>query len=179
MYTYIHALPLFSLQMHTIPPTLGVLCPIPVPPLDGEVSWNSNEVGAVLHYYCREGFDLVGTASQECLPIGEWSSYTPLCMKGESVGEGMHACEMQPPPTILRGCVCEVWFNTHIAKVAWDSPIHGLCAGENPIHKSLLGSIADSVMFRLLRYHITLLHSDVWLPCQWQCQSPFDQLSKI
>ena len=66
--------------------TLGVLCPVPTPPLDGEVSWSSNEVGAVLHYYCREGFDLVGTASQECLPIGEWSSYTPLCMKGESVG---------------------------------------------------------------------------------------------
>ena len=43
-------------------------------------------MGAVLHYYCREGFDLVGTASQECLPIGEWSSYAPLCMQGESVG---------------------------------------------------------------------------------------------
>ena len=83
--------------IHTIPPTLGVLCPIPIPPLDGEVSWSSNEVGAVLHYYCREGFDLVGTASQECLPIGDWSSYTPLCMKGESLGEGMHACEMQTP----------------------------------------------------------------------------------
>ena len=42
-------------------------------------------MGAVLHYYCREGFNLVGTASQQCLPIGEWSSYTPLCMQGESV----------------------------------------------------------------------------------------------
>ena len=72
--------------IHTIPSTLGVLCPAPIPPLDGEVSWSSNEVGAVLHYYCREGFHLVGTASQECLPIGEWSSYTPLCMKGESAG---------------------------------------------------------------------------------------------
>ena len=25
--------------------------------------------------------------------------------------------------------------------------------------------------------HITLLHSDVWLPCQWQCNFSFDQLS--
>ena len=66
--------------------SIGVLCPVPIPPFDGEVSWINNEVGAALHYYCREGFDLVGTASQECLPIGEWSSYTPLCMKGESVG---------------------------------------------------------------------------------------------
>ena len=107
-------------------------------------------MGAVLHYYCREGFDLVGTASQECLPIGEWSSYTPLCMKGESVGgECMHVrCSPLPPSYVV---ACEVWFNTHIAKVAWDSPIHGLFAGETPIHKSLLGSIADSVMFRLLR----------------------------
>ena len=72
--------------MHTVPPTLGVLCTVPIPPLDGEVSWSSNEVGAALQYYCREGFHLVGTASQECLPIGEWSSYAPLCMKGESVG---------------------------------------------------------------------------------------------
>ena len=71
--------------------TLGVQCPVTIPPLDGDVSWSSNEVGAVLHYYCREGFDLVGTASQECLPTGEWSSYTPLCTKGESVGGG--ACE--------------------------------------------------------------------------------------
>ena len=65
------------------PPSLGVLCPIPIPPLDGDVSWSSREVGATLHYYCSEGFDLVGTASQECLPIGEWSSFTPLCRRGE------------------------------------------------------------------------------------------------
>ena len=62
----------------------------------------------------------------------------------------MLACEMQPlPPSYV--VVCEVWFNTHIVEVACDSPIHGLCAGVNPIHKSLLGSIADSVLFRLLR----------------------------
>ena len=92
--------------MHTVPPTLGVLCPVPIPPLDGEVSWSSNEVGAVLHYYCREGFDLVGTASQGCLPIGEWSSYTPLCMKGESVGGDacMCACVVMFKVLITQQC---------------------------------------------------------------------------
>ena len=43
-------------------------------------------MGAALHYSCSEGFNLVGTASQECLPTGEWSSSTPLCMQGESLG---------------------------------------------------------------------------------------------
>ena len=64
-------------------------------------------MGSVLHYYCREGFDLVGTASQECLPIGEWSSYTPLCMKGDSLGEGMHACVLVwLCSKLVRGAVC-------------------------------------------------------------------------
>ena len=94
-FLYIHSLscslhsPLHpSPSPHTFPPSppLGVQCPIPIPPLDGHVSWSSGEVGATLHYYCREGFDLVGTASQECLPIGEWSSFTPLCKQGESMG---------------------------------------------------------------------------------------------
>ena len=43
-------------------------------------------MGAALNYSCSEGFNLVGTASQECLPTGEWSSSTPLCMQGESMG---------------------------------------------------------------------------------------------
>ena len=71
---------------HTVPPPLGVLCPISIPPLDGEGSWSSREMGAALHYSCSEGFNLVGTASQECLPTGEWSSSTPLCMPGKSMG---------------------------------------------------------------------------------------------
>ena len=41
-------------------------------------------MGAAVNYSCSEGFNLVGTASQECLPTGEWSSSTPLCMQGES-----------------------------------------------------------------------------------------------
>ena len=43
-------------------------------------------MGAALNYSCSEGFNLVGTASQECLPTGEWSSSTPLCMQGELLG---------------------------------------------------------------------------------------------
>ena len=46
-------------------------------------------MGAALNYSCSEGFNLVGTASQECLPTGEWSSSTPLCMQGESL-EGLY-----------------------------------------------------------------------------------------
>ena len=67
-------------------------------------------MGAVLHYYCREGFDLVGTASQECLPIGEWSSYTPLCMKGESVGGDacMCACVVKFKVLITQQCTSTV-----------------------------------------------------------------------
>ena len=49
-------------------------------------------MGAALHYSCSEGFNLVGTASQECLPTGEWSSFTPLCMQGESLGGAVSEC---------------------------------------------------------------------------------------
>ena len=78
-----HPLPTPS---HCSSSSLGVLCPIPILPLDGEASWSSREMGAALNYSCSEGFNLVGTASQECLPTGEWSSSTPLCMQGESMG---------------------------------------------------------------------------------------------
>ena len=97
-----HTLPImFSLPLtphHPLPtpshfpPPSGVLCPIPILPLDGEVSWSSREVGEALHYSCSEGFNLVGTASQECLSTGEWSSSTPLCMQGESLGGAVSEC---------------------------------------------------------------------------------------
>ena len=77
----------------------------------------------------------------------------------------MHACEIQPlPPSYM--VVCEVWFNTHITKVAWDSPIHGFCVGESPIHKSLLGSIASHYCIRMCG-----------CPLNGNATSPFDQLS--
>lgn len=73
-------------HLHNPPPPLGVMCPIPEAPLDGDVSWSGREKGAALYYNCKEGFDLVGTASQECLSSGEWSSSMPLCMLSKPVG---------------------------------------------------------------------------------------------
>ena len=102
---------------------------------------------AVLHYYCREGFDLVGTASQECLPIGEWSSYTPLCVKGESVGGAacMCACVVMFKVLITQQCtfmhVCEIipyYFQQ-------------LCVERIPSHKSVvLSFLVDTAVYGLV-----------------------------
>ena len=107
-------------------------------------------MGAVLHYYCREGFDLVGTASQECLPTGEWSSYTPLCMKGESVG-GEAACM----------CACLVMFKVlitqqctfmHVCEIVYLTISQQLCVEKNSIPQIsiVLSFLVDTAVYRLL-----------------------------
>lgn len=71
---------LFSL-LHT-----GVLCPDPISPTDGIVTYatpmHTPHVGSIILYTCNDGFALVGNSMAECQLNGNWSNPIPKCFQG-------------------------------------------------------------------------------------------------
>ncbi|KAK3545348.1 hypothetical protein QTP70_004069 [Hemibagrus guttatus] len=57
-----------------------VNCGDPPPLKDAVVKGDNFTLGSQVHYICKEGYTLLGTETQECLPSGEWSREFSQCV---------------------------------------------------------------------------------------------------
>ena len=60
------------------------MCPDPVAPANGAVTFTGNSLGDTATYTCDSGFELVGTATATCTAAGDGSSASfepaaPIC----------------------------------------------------------------------------------------------------
>lgn len=58
---------------------LAVLCPLPVRPVNGRVSYSSTLYGSVATYSCNIGYTKNGTDTRTCDHSGVWSPPAPVC----------------------------------------------------------------------------------------------------
>ncbi|XP_048248139.1 uncharacterized protein LOC124151774 isoform X1 [Haliotis rufescens] len=56
-----------------------VTCPKVQAPVNGRVDAEENHYGAVITYYCNNGYHLVGSAQAYCTADGTWSAVAPTC----------------------------------------------------------------------------------------------------
>ena len=58
---------------------IGVVCPIPSSPANGQVSGEGNRYGDTVNYTCNNGYMLRGNPSRKCQADGSWSGENPCC----------------------------------------------------------------------------------------------------
>ena len=68
-----------ALWNSTSPKCIPVSCPIPQPPLNGNVQGDTFKFGNDILYTCDLGYQLVGSAERICQPDGKWSRQKPRC----------------------------------------------------------------------------------------------------
>ena len=58
---------------------IGVNCPVPSAPANGQVSGNGSSFGDVVTFKCNLGYNLTGSATRRCQADGSWSGTQPSC----------------------------------------------------------------------------------------------------
>ena len=65
------------------------MCPDPIAPVNGMVTFTGNTVDDTATYSCNTGFDLVGSATAECVQVGlstaAFSPAPPVCRREYSM----------------------------------------------------------------------------------------------
>lgn len=59
----------------------AVTCPRLEPPENGEIAASSLVFGSFARYFCKTGFDVIGTPLRQCLANASWSSVEPTCQR--------------------------------------------------------------------------------------------------
>ena len=64
-----------------LPTCVDVECPRLSPPANGYVSGTGLSLGSSIQYFCNHGYQIEGTAFQECQEDGQWSAAMPTCQR--------------------------------------------------------------------------------------------------
>lgn len=62
-----------------VPQCAPLPCPRPVQPTHGTVMYRALVVDSTVHFGCKEGYELIGSPSSNCLTNQTWSSHPPVC----------------------------------------------------------------------------------------------------
>ncbi|GFT31306.1 sushi, von Willebrand factor type A, EGF and pentraxin domain-containing protein 1 [Nephila pilipes] len=93
-------------RIQCTPPGVDPNADVEVPPIDPQNIGSGFDVGEVLSYTCRDGYEMEGQAKITCLQHGQWSYSAPKChLRSQIIGDSTNVDQCKNHGPISNGIV--------------------------------------------------------------------------